>query len=104
LHDHDEGESNVAGVGQRVDHRAEDEVAAVLATADVDQGHTRRDAADAEAVEGRGDRSGHVCAVPVVVLGRRVDAVLDSHGQSIAGMSVTKLRDFDRSTRAARSG
>ena len=80
----------VAGVGERVDRRLEEEEAGVLAGADVDERHVRRDAGDAEAVQRGADRAGDVRAVAVVVLvrpGRRSVGSLARRRRS-SGMSV----------------
>ena len=69
----DDVEAVVASVGQGVDDRAQEEVAAVLAAADVDERGVGRDAAHADAVEGRTDGAGDVGAVTVVVHVRGVD-------------------------------
>ena len=63
----DDVDAVVARVGQRVEGRAEEEVARVLAGAQVDEVDLRGDAADALAVERRADRRGDVRAVAVLV-------------------------------------
>jgi hypothetical protein len=70
----DHVDADLAGVGQRVDGRLDEEVARVLAGADVDDVDLRGDAGHPDAVERRADRAGHVRAVAVVVLIDGVDA------------------------------
>ncbi len=65
---------DIAGVGERVDDRLQEEVPGVLAALELDQRDLRRDAGDADAVRGRADRAGHVGAVTAVVGADRVEA------------------------------
>ena len=96
-------EPGVTGVGERVDHRLQEERAGVLAAADVHDGHVRRDAGDAETVGRRGDRAGDVGAVAAVVPvrpGRRSRGTRTARRPgcpfSSTGMSWVKLRDSAR--------
>ena len=97
----------VARVGQRVEGRAEEEVARVLAGAQVDEVDLGGDAADALAVERRADGRGDVRAVAVLVdVGRvltRLVGLLRA-GPSTVGSSTVKLRDSAASKFGAMSG
>ena len=59
----DDVEADVGAVGQRVHHRLEEDVAAVLAATDLDERDVRRDTGEAGAVGSRADRAGDVRAV-----------------------------------------
>src|SRR5690606_9166291 len=67
----------VTGVGQRVDHRLQEEVAGVHARAQVDQGDVRGDTGDTEVVGRRTDGGRDVRAVAVVVVVVGVDAATE---------------------------
>ena len=74
----DHVDPGLRGVGEGVDGRLQEEVAAVLAGADLDEVDPRGDAADTHAVEGGRHDARDVRPVPVVVLADGVDAARDA--------------------------
>ncbi len=101
----DDVEADVGAVRQRVHHRLEEDVAAVLAAADLDQRDVRSDAGEPGAV-GSGGRPcrPRACRGPESSQPTGSLQLLNSHAPSMAGMSVTKFRDCAASKFGARSG
>ena len=91
----DHVEADVGAVGERVDDGLQEERPRVLAAADVDQRHVRRDAGDAEAVGSGADGAGDVRAVAAVVVVVRVDATAELT-RAVEHATVGVVRDVDR--------